>query len=371
MLSTKPVSFLHDQIKYMSQYPSLATSETQNLISIKDFSAIINDPIHFTTAFFLTASEKISSKDYLGIELHDDKLTVHAPSFITDPLVDGLEEIRKILAESLEKKLSNVLIHPINEYDNITFKNDLTVPISFVDQSWPLIPIDIYSKYLRLVLPFFAESIGLTFTEFNSDVTYATDLGDSTQNVKSLRFEWVSSTNYFYPIKPVEIADRSAKELLQGFHKLYQRQFLCDYTLKARNGEIALHSIVLHQFGGEYFQNLLNSEMKESSEKQVQLDYSLDVLKKFIDFLYLGKEALEPEVFFKTDDGLDVTELLRFAHYCQNEVLVNCCTNLISLSFGQDSKQMIKALADLYQNAHLQQLYEYYSPSTDPNAIKA
>ena len=72
MLSTKPVSFLHDQIKYMSQYPSLATSETQNLISIKDFSAIINDPIHFTTAFFLTASEKISSKDYIGIELHDD-----------------------------------------------------------------------------------------------------------------------------------------------------------------------------------------------------------------------------------------------------------------------------------------------------------
>ncbi|GAB5411800.1 MAG: hypothetical protein ChlgKO_09140 [Chlamydiales bacterium] len=357
----------------MSNYSPLATAETQCLISIKDFSAIINDPEYFKTAFFLAAGEEISSGTF-SIKLHSDQLYIESPSYIIGPLLDGLEKIRLIFVKTLEKKLSGIIIYPVNMCGNVYFKKDFKTKIDLIDlmdNRQPQIPISTHLKYLRAGLPLFAKAIGLTFTEFDSIVTCVTDVGDRTQNVKSLHFEWGAGTNYFYPITPIEIADRSARETLQGFHKLYQEQFLCDYTLKARDGEITLHSIVLHQFGGEYFQNLLSSGMKEFSEKQVQLDYSLDVLKKFIDFLYLGKEVLEPELFFKTDDGLDVFELLRLAHYCQNESLVNCCTNLISLSIGEESKQGIKELADLYQNAHLQKLYEYYSPPADPAAIKA
>ena len=352
----------------------IPTAETKHLLSIKDFFAIIKNPNYFQTAFFLAVGEEISSNKF-SIKLDGDQLHIRTVNALLSNFQGGLEEIRQILADALFiEKAGSVTIHPIQISREIHFKRDVSGTIdlkNWLSDCESKISDTDYSEYVQPFLPLFSEFLGLTFTKFNTVVTFDANGYDRTEKVKSLRFKWDPTTNYIYPIAAIKIVDRSASEMLQGFHKMYQEQMLCDYTIKAQDGEIALHSIVLYQLGGEYFQNLLNSGMKESSEKQVQLDYSLDVLKIFTDFLYLGKEVLEPKMFFKTHDGSHVFELLRLAHYCQNETLVNCCTNLISLSIGQENKQVIKELAELYQNAHLQRLYEYYSLPADLAAIKA
>lgn len=357
--SNKNILFPLEQLKY--------------LLSVKDYDAVIKNPELFKKAFFLTAGQR-DPDPFLSIREKDDQLHVELSCGLFTVLPKIIELIRQFIEKTLEEKKSKATIYLLKDSPKIYFTEKLDSEIILENVS------EKFSKhfYFNSVEPSlsdFAKSIGLTYSESicKQEIRHFADvMHRETVTGKAICFEFSEEAGFIYPIPPVKITDTSANELQKGLYDLYQEQQMCDYTLIAQGtGEIALHSNVLLVRGGKYFKDLMTNGMKESFEKQTRLDCSLGTLKIFIDFLYLGSCVFEPESFFKGDNGSHVFELLALADYCQNETLINCCTNLISLLVDQKDCETIKNLAELYNNDHLRRLHEHYLLLLDPNPIRA
>lgn len=167
--------------------------------------------------------------------------------------------------------------------------------------------------------------------------------------------------NFFYPIPPKAVKCTRPED--KEYYGLYKEQILCDFTIKTKQDSIGIHSTQLYLYGEEFFKKITTTKFKESIEKNLDLsEYPLPVVKAFIDFIYLGKEHLEPEAFFKSD--VDLLELLNLAHTYHIEPLINICTNLLSLSASSLLAEDVKELAAIYHNEHLEQLASYIEENT-------
>lgn len=183
-------------------------------------------------------------------------------------------------------------------------------------------------------------------------------LGIQSQEVRSLKIEWDPDKHLIYPIEPKAILPRD--NLQNTMYSAYKNQIMCDYSLVTDDGIVKIHSVILFTYGGEVIQKILTVNMKESLEKTICFNsFSLNTVKAFVDYIYLGEKAFKPESFLEKD--INLCELFEMAHIYQIQPLIDCCTNLFSLFSSLDDINQIESLADHYENAHLKALYEHLS----------
>jgi hypothetical protein len=95
---------------------------------------------------------------------------------------------------------------------------------------------------------------------------------------------------------------------------------------------IPVNSNILYYNGGEYFTNLLSNKLEKVNE--VNLDYSVDAVEAFVEFIYTGKISTDP----------DYEELYYLSRYLNNESLYHYVLN--HFYYNLDNIQMIYNVND-------------------------
>lgn len=103
--------------------------------------------------------------------------------------------------------------------------------------------------------------------------------------------------------------------------------------------------------------------MKETLHKEILLaEYSENTVRAFIDFIYLGGKTFSQNVILsKNKNEINLLELLDFAKTYEIEILLDCCTNLISLFATNKNLVELQPLTTLYEIEHLNKLFKHLS----------
>jgi len=149
-------------------------------------------------------------------------------------------------------------------------------------------------------------------------------------------------------------------DMCMAFYKMYEEKKECDFTLIAKDGkQFAIHSLVLYAFGGNVFRNMLlsPSQFQESTKKSISLKVSGEMLRIFVDYLYLGREAVTPEALL--DNEVDITKLLDFAQMWEVPLLVDLCINVMSIVATPKDLPTLEDRAAKYSNKQLNELVSH------------
>lgn len=200
-------------------------------------------------------------------------------------------------------------------------------------------------KSLSERLNFHVETL-ITLEDFSQTMSPSTQKESITFKIK-----W-KDQEVVYPIPPETIENMTTAET--KLYDLFLKHKFCDITLQAADGEVKIHATQLVSKGGAAFAAMLTSDMREAEEGKIQIqNFSLETVRAFVDFLYLGK------IGSKSIENL--TELLHFAHMYEVPSLVNYCTNRISLIATVDDLQEIKDISIELNNDHLKALAAHLS----------
>ncbi|MDF2577730.1 MAG: hypothetical protein K0S74_1214 [Chlamydiales bacterium] len=114
-------------------------------------------------------------------------------------------------------------------------------------------------------------------------------------------------------------------------YAMYEEQDdTCDFKIFNSYGYAKkIHTVMLKLYGGIVFKSLLSQSLKEKHTKELQLNYSGDVIEHFIAYLYLGVEDLFERL--KDSKELDLFGLYDLALTYQIDSLIDCCFNLLNL----------------------------------------
>ncbi|MFZ0565934.1 MAG: BTB/POZ domain-containing protein [Chlamydiales bacterium] len=182
-------------------------------------------------------------------------------------------------------------------------------------------------------------------------------LYEEPSDIRTSENRYVTFDHFPYPIEPKKIPQRDANGHLKAMYSRYQDQTLCDVSIFTKEGILKVHSAPLCEYGGKMVKEMILQQ--EPTEKEIRFDeFSLKCVKAFIDFVYLGEKGLEPKSVRERD--VDVYELLKMAYTYQVQPLIDCCTNLISLSASVNDLEKVKSYADSYKNGHLLELSEFF-----------
>lgn len=343
---------------------SFNVSHVIDAISRKDYASILESPELFWLAFCSVYANK---SDCFSAVLEGSSITIAGRLRIIAQIKKTIEEFRvycwngckerKNISLSVVKIADNNYIRETQEVINL--ENWLAPSCPRIDQTW----------FLEAILPFLGDLCKLIGGELTQSRKLQKVRGDDCIGDREcliLDIRWATSEHFVHPIAPLSIPSRI--EYSKAAYEFYRTQTLCDLTLAGSDGEIHAHIFPMLLHGGECIKAMLTSPMKEGSTKKIEFsDFTVDVLKTYVDFVYLGEEALKPEAFFTS--GVNVFELLRFAHTYGIKPLVDSCTNLISLIAKAEDVERLRELAIYYENTHLARLCDYLSPSSSMMAF--
>lgn len=343
-------------------------SSLENSFSRRDFSEIIESSELFWLAF-CKAFSQISGEDSdaFSTSLQGKKLTISGKEHIIPDVQKCVEQIRQIFVKGMLERTGFTIL-PVKVCDKIFIREsseiiDLTDWLS--DRNFHLYKTW-FGSFVKPTMQSFCESIGATCSDVvvSQKIVDDEDFGVQSKSIKAFKVDWVSGDHFVYPIEAKVIPSRD--NLKKSMHSMYENQILCDLSLVAKDGTVNVHSIPLFTYGGEMIQKMLTCNMKESLEKVVHFnEFSLNSVKAFVDFIYLGEDGLEPESVLKRN--VNLCELFQMAHTYQVQTLIDCCTNLFSLFSSTKDIEKIKYLAELYENEHLKKLHEYLLLKLDPS----
>ena len=343
-------------------------SSLENAFSRRDFSEIIESPELFWLAFCKAFSQiDGEDSDCFATSLKGKTLTISGKEHIILDLQKCVEQIRKLFARGMQERTSFTIL-PVKISTKIFIRDnaefiDLTDWLN--DRNFNLYETW-FGSFVEPTMQSFCELIGVTCSDVVVPIRYkcVEEQGVLSEDVKAFKIDWVSGDHFVYPIEAKVIPSRN--DLKKSMHSMYENQILCDLSLVAKDGAVNVHSIPLFTYGGEMIQKMLTCNMKESLEKVVYFnEFSLNSVKAFVDFMYLGEDGLEPESVLKRD--VDLCELFHMAHTYQVQTLIDCCTNLFSLFSSTKDIEKIKYLAELYENEHLKKLHEYLLLKLNPS----
>ena len=208
--------------------------------------------------------------------------------------------------------------------------------------------------HIRGLLRDFGELLGATVTEEKISRDYYCPILSRIKQRKVSIFTIDLAKQLTYHIKPIEIAGRH--EMAEKMYNLYNINKFCDFSLKSKSGSINIHSTQLYLYGGKFFEKLIDNDLKETQEKAIDFqDFSIETIKFFTDYLYLGSKVLTPQYY--NNIKVDLSELFLFAHTYQVSELMNCCTNLFAFLATEDDLETVENLMTTYDNEHLKELY--------------
>lgn len=337
---------------------SLEISKRLNeCLARKDFETIIKDPILFwfsyCKAFF--NHRRGEEVEYFSVSIEGEEIRYSGSAGVIKSLKDTMEHIRECLVEDWDKRINVEILqtsYAIDYYFSPARNISDNSKNFKIFKNW-------YDLFIKPALSDFAENCGAVYKDDYSE----------TRGGTILQVTWKNSL--IYPITPKPIAEPAP--IGKILYPLYQRQEHCDFSLHCKDGAvIKSHFALLYGYGGCVLQRLLTSDFKETRERSISFEnHPKDVIESFLEFIYGGAAEFSEKMIASKD--LDITklyELFHFAHMYQVEALVDCCSNLISLVATKENLVEIQRLADMYDNAHLKQLYEHYSPKRQDNLLK-
>jgi len=341
-------------------------SNLEEHLAREDYGSIIKDPELFLLAF-LKALSSVRNKNLIT-SVEGNRLTISGDVNCYPQIKKNVEEIRQCFLDGYEKE-EDFMILPVKDGYGYQYYLKPKSPIVTIGEGDVFIPSLWFDSIIKPCMPILSESLGAICYELEVDQTvkYLWTGEQKEEKINAFKIDRISQKNLVYPISPIQIPTRDNFNTF--LHSLYQKQELCDLTLVTKDGDIHMHLLPLFAYGGEMFQKMLTTPMKESQEKVINFElFSKETVEAFVDFIYLGQGGLEAGSFLQKRP--DFYELLRMAHTYQVTPLIDHCTNLISLVAFQEDPQNIKDLAEYYNNDHLRRLYEHLSDPNDVHLMK-
>ena len=326
-------------------------SELNGLLKRRDYLSVINDQQLFWLTFCKACPVDMTRKDLFSIKINSETLVITGRDHIVKNIKKRVEIIRNWFCASVKEK-KNFAIAIIHFTDPYICKDSEIIDFDECKKVYW------YKYFIKPSLPGLAQLLGMT--------------GEITQTTRFLKYKRSSPHKYeadlfsvrlnrrehfVYPItpKPREIRENTSKVL----YDLYKKQICCDIALVSSDKRTKTHSCMLYAHGGEFFQTLITAGMKETLDGVIVLDeFHSETIHHFVDFVYLGSEALLENVTSASGE-VDVFELFRFANQYQIPPLIDCCTNLISLLTNKEDLDVIRLLSEKYSNEHLKELVVY------------
>jgi hypothetical protein len=327
-----------------------------------DYASIIKDQNFFWLAYCKVFNSKQAGDVVFSLSPQGG-VTSNQPStpFYSGGVKEAVERIRKLLVQDVETKQGVALICVKNGELVQLIKDSKEVVIDPRNDE-VLLSTRPYNNYVFPCLPDLAALLGiqLTLHPARNQKVIGTVFGIAEEhNVEPLEFTWRPDVHLVYPIPPQKVAPRESDK---EFYSLYKEGTLCDLTLRAADGALLVHQLVLYAHGGAVLQNTLKAPCKEAQQKEIVFPtFSKQTIELFVEFLYLGEKGLQNEVV-RQEKAVDLCELFVFAHTYQIEPLIASTSNLISL-FVKDA-DTIKQLGCTYANSHLKELYVYLTCRT-------
>lgn len=361
-LSFKLISGTHREF-------SINSDKLDICLDMNDFETIIKDQNLFWLAYCKAAFPHQTKKmsPFFSISINGKNINFSGQAEIIKEILIFIEELRHFFVEGFESKTSfEILV--VKRFDDYLIRKE-SACIDLKNAPFGCYEVS-YHNYIEPALPKLAEFCGAIYTgtKKNQEVKYNT-----TKTVKApvIQINWTKF--HVYSITPKLIPE--LKEMSKAFYSLYQNQQLCDLNLLSSDTTLKVHAAVLYLYGGAVFQKLLTTDMKETAEQSITFaDYSGSTIKAFMDFIYLGGKTFQEKAITafnnNNNDPFDLVELLDFAHSYQQETLIDCCTNLLSLSSTKNDLATLSKLATLYDNQHLKTLCDHLTIKENDNILK-
>lgn len=136
-----------------------------------------------------------------------------------------------------------------------------------------------------------------------------------------------------------------------------QFQNECDFTITCRVNKCVPTYRALLLKSGDMITSIVSSGMKEDLTGSIDFpDFSATTVEAYLVLLYSGGEELLDELLKGAWEDLDIMELLEFAYRHQNQDLLNCCINYLSIHSSVKDVQAIEKAEELYALPPLRQL---------------
>jgi hypothetical protein len=339
----------------------------------KDFERIIKNKELFYLAYCkaIFPHQNKEESDAFMVSIVGKSINVSGKDHIIKQTQDMIEDLRELFMEGLESKKTSFEILAVKRWRDYCFRKESPlIDLCFATNGcydW------CYDNFIKPALPTLAEFCSATYIEDKKNQLLRTNREDHAkiEEVSVIRIQWQEGSHFVYPIPPKSIPEQ--EDLSKAFYSLYQKQQCCDFSLSSKEGVlIHMHSSLLYINGGPVFQALLVDNMKENAAKMITFpEYSQNTVQAFVEFIYLGGKAFsEKMIASHNQNPINLAELFEFANTYQITILVDCCTNLMSLFATKEDLETLQDLATLYDNSHLKQLCEHLSIKENANVIK-
>jgi hypothetical protein len=340
---------------------TIDTTGLNKLLKSKKYDVIIKNPDLFLTVFakaLARSANEVGHLPCLLFKITEQENTLHLTGMyrFAFTVMKIVEKIRTLFEATLSDGRVTVVPVPF-ERDKVYFMQpiSLSVDLRDLDPSFYYLRAS-YDEYVKPSLRKLSEMLRGVYSEKN---TYQVVQADAYE-VQSFTIEWADEA-YEPRLAPVKVPERMG--LHMHYYQAYKegKQPQCDLTLVSADGtEIKMHESVMRCFGGPALLKMLENEWKESNAKKFVFEETpTDVLQEFVEFLYLGEEALKPHEFLKKD--IDVRGLLHLGVVYQIDALVKCCVNILYVGVNHENVKEIKALQELYALPELQALIQHLS----------
>jgi hypothetical protein len=331
--------------------PSEALS-VQDLINRRRFSTVIKSKELFWQAFCMAYFQaRLPWVEFFDIQVKGNSFKEKGWKSDIAEIQTGVEKIRTFFLESYEQRNTLTMAQVEIDSSHVKIAKEAEV-IDLRPFSLPLIRTAHYEPVIKPALPSLLRSLGASVSGIEKEqkcIVYEFS-GIKSQKVACLKIDWNQTEERVYPFAPVKVPPRASFETC--FWETLQKQIGCDLFLKSGSEQmIPIHSVILSSRGGEAFQGLLTSAMKEATTKVIAINYSESTICAFVTFLYSDDNAFSEQ--FLSQPMCDVIELLDLAHTYQVPALQECLTNIINLLEPDDGLDTLKHYATLYENPHL------------------
>lgn len=340
------------------------TEILDNLILRRDFETVIKDKELFWLLYCKAISQK-GKIEYLHLKMnvHQKNIEIIGNSIVIHAFRKAIDELQTLFEKNYVNKSFTLQVIHFDQWNN-TYINDTDQSDILANSSKIRLIHDEYPFIFQPVFPYFCQLINANCTVSEKRIFASENSEELEERISTLFTVTWNKEHFIYPIQPVALSDGQELKILM--YSLYKNKNGCDFSIIGKNGKIELHKVLLLCKGGEAIQALLNSEINKEGANQINLNaYSLTTLEYFVDFLYLGEEVLKPNNI--ADKELVITELLDLGKCFLLDDLVNCCTNLLTLTAEEKHKKIILDLAILYENDHLRALADHFDKIPEKN----
>jgi BTB/POZ domain len=324
----------------------------QECVVRNDFSSIVKNKELFWAAYCKTAATIPEGQwDSFTITLENNSANVVAHPSNMSRMKDAVEKLRKVYEEALNDN-SDFSIGLLNT-DSVVYSTLFKEISNTHSQEYIKdFAANLSTKSIKSVIPSFAESCGMTCVKVNENKL----IEGKSVPIEVMQMHWKTEFHFVSPIPLKTIPEQT--ELGNSLYDLYKQGQFCDFAIISEKAQkqFMIHIVVLYANGGKFFKNILNTSMKESSDKKIYFNtYSENTISALIDFIYLGSKNFQKNVL----EGrlkVDLTELFAFAHTYEMDILKDCCFNLFCLLSIPEHANQIAELAEYYSDNDLKAL---------------